>query len=136
MKSKGPVRNATAIAVASAIAMTSLPIGVAQAGLIPTDAMVHQGDAKKARTQVQQLLSRTDVIAQMRTLGVDPAEAARRVNALSDAEVTKLAGRLQEMPAGQGAVGALIGAALIVFIILLVTDIIGWTDVFPFVKKH
>ena len=36
------------------------------------------------------------------------------------------------MPAGEGAVGAIIGAALIVFLVLLFTDIIGETDVYNF----
>ena len=40
------------------------------------------------------------------------------------------------MPAGQGAIGVIIGAALIIFLVLLITDIVGITDVFPFVKKH
>ena len=46
------------------------------------------------------------------------------------------AGKLRELPAGGNAVGAFIGAALIVFLVLLLTDILGYTDVFPFVKKH
>jgi hypothetical protein len=40
-----------------------------------------------------------------------------------------------EMPAGGGAFGIIIGAALFVFIVLLITDMAGATDVFPFVKK-
>ena len=44
--------------------------------------------------------------------------------------------RLDQLPAGGGAVGAVVGAALLVFLILLLTDILGFTDVFPFVKKQ
>ena len=71
----------------------------------------------------------------MAALGVDPAEAARRVGGLSDAEVQRIAGELDRLPAGQGAVGAVIGAALLIFIVLLITDLLGLTDVFPFVRR-
>jgi len=38
-------------------------------------------------------------------------------------------------PAGQNAVGIIVGAIVLIFIILLVTDLLGLTDIFPFVKK-
>jgi hypothetical protein len=47
-----------------------------------------------------------------------------------------VAEQLERLPAGGSAVGVIIGAALIVFLVLLATDILGYTDVFPFVKKH
>jgi hypothetical protein len=68
-------------------------------------------------------------------LGVDPAEAAQRVAGLSDAEVQQIAGHLDQLPAGQSAVGAILGAALLIFLVLLITDLLGLTDVFPFVRK-
>jgi hypothetical protein len=43
---------------------------------------------------------------------------------------------IDNMPAGGSAVGIIVGAILIVFVILLITDLTGLTDVFPFVKKH
>jgi hypothetical protein len=71
---------------------------------------------------------------EMRSLGVDPAEAYRRTAALSDAEIAQIAGRMDAMPAGEGVIGPIIGAAVLVFIILLVTDLMCWTKVFPFTK--
>jgi hypothetical protein len=38
---------------------------------------------------------------------------------------------MDEMPAG----GSIVGAAVLIFLVLLVTDIVGWTDVYPFVNK-
>ena len=66
---------------------------------------------------------------------VDPAEAVQRVAGLSDAEVQRIAGHLDQLPAGQGAIGAVIGAAVLIFLILLVTDLLGLTDVYPFVRN-
>ena len=94
----------------------------ANAGLIATDA---------GRARVEQLLERAEVQARLQALGVDPAEVRARVAALSDDEVAALAGRIDSLPAG----GAdIIGAILIVFIVLLITDILGLTKVFPFTK--
>jgi len=68
-------------------------------------------------------------------LGVDRAEAVRRVAGLTDAEAQAAVDRFDRLPAAGDGVGVVIGAALIVFIILLITDILGFTNVFPFVKK-
>jgi hypothetical protein len=67
--------------------------------------------------------------------GLSVAEVEQRVNALSDAEINRIADRMNDLPAGGGFFGILIGAAVFVFIILLITDMAGATDVFPFVKK-
>ena len=62
--------------------------------------------------------------------GVDLAEVDARVAALSDEEARQMAEQLEQLPAGAGVVGAL----LVVFIVLLVTDILGLTNVFPFTR--
>jgi hypothetical protein len=48
----------------------------------------------------------------------------------------RLAQKLDQLPAGGDGLGVVIGAALVVFIVLLITDILGYTDVFTFVKKR
>jgi hypothetical protein len=49
--------------------------------------------------------------------------------------VREIAGRLDQLPAGQSAVGAVVGAILIIFLVLLITDLLGLTNVFPFVRR-
>ena len=80
-------------------------------------------------------LDRAEVREQIAALGVDPNEAAARVAALSDGQVREIAGQLDQLPAGQSAVGVVVGAILIIFLVLLVTDLLGLTNVFPFVKR-
>lgn len=58
-----------------------------------------------------------------------------KLAAMSDQEIIYLHEQLGELPAGQGAIGAIVGAALVVFIILLVTDLLGLTHVFGFVSR-
>ncbi len=67
--------------------------------------------------------------------GVNPEEAKIRVDSLTDQEIEKIAAGIDRLPAGGNGLGAIVGTALIVFLVLLVTDILGYTDIFPFVKK-
>ena len=78
---------------------------------------------------------REDVQRQLVLQGINPEEAASRVASLSNGEIQQIAGRLDELPAGEGGVGAVVGAILIIFLVLLITDLMALTDVFPFVKK-
>jgi hypothetical protein len=131
---KNDSKRAVAAAMALLMAMTSMPIGVAQAEMVTTDQVIEQVNPPEDRTRVMDFMLREDVQQQLTTLGVDPEEAARRVASLSDEEIQQIAGRLDELPAGEG-LGAIVGLILIIFLVLLVTDLMGLTDVFPFVKK-
>jgi len=102
----------------------------AQAGMLPTDSVV----ASPAKDRVVTFLNRSDVSAQLQSMGVNPADAKARVASLTDDEAAQLAAKIDNLPAGGDGVGALIGALLIVFIVLLITDILGVTKVFPFTK--
>jgi hypothetical protein len=83
------------------------------------------------RERIAQILDRTDMQAQLQAFGVSAAEVTARVAALTDEEAAELAARIGELPAG--GVGIL-GAVLIVFLVLLLTDILGFTKVFPFTR--
>lgn len=83
------------------------------------------GDAAQ-REQVRSFLSRADVQQQLVAQGVDPVRAAERANALTGAELQQLAGRIEELPAGAGA----IEIALLVVLILLVLELAGAIDIF------
>ena len=112
------------------------PIGTARAALITTGQAIEATAAQGDRDRVRAFLARDDVRTQMVALGVDPVEAVDRVAALSDAEVRQIAGHLDRLPAGQSAIAAVIGAALFIFLVLLITDLLGLTDVFPFVRHR
>ena len=112
----------------------SMPLGVAQAALVSTDKVVAMSEIEADRMRIVALIMRQDVQHQLQAEGVDPNEALARVATLSDIEIRQIAARIDSMPAGQGVAEALISALLIIFIVLLVTDIVGITDVFPFVK--
>ena len=114
------------------IADLILPVAPAHAALVPTDEVLTT-QTNEQREHIQAFLNRQDVQAQLQRYGISPDEAKARVNALTDDEASSLAGKLDSLPAG-GVIGEIIGAALIVFIVLLITDILGFTKVFSFTK--
>ena len=122
--------------MAAVMMLSSLPIVPAQAALVTTDRVVEAEALADDRTRVMAFMAREDVRAQLEALGIDPAEAARRAESLTEDEIRQIAGRLDEMPAGQDAVGILAVTILVIFLVLLITDLMGVTDVFPFIKKQ
>ena len=81
------------------ISMAALSFST-QAGMIGTAAAVDAAVAHANRDKVLDFVSRADVRKQMQALGLDPATAAERVNALTDEEVQRLAGKIDSLPAG------------------------------------
>ena len=130
------LRRSVALVLAVVMLATSMPLGAARAAVVTTDQVLAERDGATDRERVLTFLGRADVREQIVALGVDPAEAAARVAALSDAQVREIAGQLDQLPAGQSAIAAVIGAILIIFLVLLVTDLLGLTDVFPFVNHR
>lgn len=118
------------------VSLWVVPYQPVWAAMIGTEDILQKRNEQPARELVQHFLDREDVRQALSAQGIDPLEAKSRVESLSDAEVANLADRIESLPAGGDALGAIIGAGLLVFIILLVTDILGFTDVFPFVKKR
>ena len=115
--------HVTAAAVTVVMTITSLPANVAQAGMISTRTIIESRQASEGQStataqRLHALLARDDVRAQMMALGVDPAEATTRVDALTDEELVLLAGRLEDLPAGEGAMTTFVLVAFIVAFVI------------------
>lgn len=128
-------RRLIALPIAALMLALTMPMGIAQAALVTTEQAVDRAAIDSARTKVAAVMAREDVRNELRSMGIDPQEAAARVDGLSDAEVQRVAARIDEMPAGQDAVGTIVGALLLIFLVLVITDLLGYTDIFPFIKK-
>ena len=118
------------------ILLISIPHKSALAVMVGTETVLDVTRGQEARDYLNQILAREDVQTALIAEGIDPVEAKARVDSLSDAEVVSLADQIEQVPAGASALGIILGTALIVFLVLLITDILGFTDIFPFVKKH
>ena len=87
--------------------------------------------AQPGRALLEQTLSRADVVAALQARGVSVEAARDRVAALTDAEAAHVAAQIDQAPAG----GDALGVILTIFIVLLVTDILGFTKIFPFTRS-
>lgn len=119
--------KAIAIVLIASMGLSSLPV---QAIPITTEEATTTAAAMAERDRLAGLLARTDVQQGLAAYGVSSEEARARVAALSDDEVGQLSQRLDKVPAG----GDIIGVIVFLFLVLLVTDILGFTKIFPFTR--
>lgn len=121
----------------SALLATSIlftgSIQAVQAAMISTEQVAESAISSKGdqdRAKIVSMLSRDEVQTELVARGIDPTEAKSRVAALTDDEASSLASQLDKAPAG-----GIIGAILLVFFVLLITDILGFTKVYPFTRS-
>ncbi len=123
------LKRLTASLLIASTALMGLP---AHAGMVGTDEVLSSSQAADGREKVQDFLQRDDVRAALQARGVDPQAARDRVKALSDAEVAQLAEQIDRAPAAGTDV---LGFMLVIFVVLLITDVLGLTKVFPFTRN-
>ncbi len=136
MKSVCRVAKPVSLILAIYVLMLSGPHQAALAAMVGTETVWNAARVQNARELVRSLMAREDIQAALVNQGIDPLEAQARSEALSDVEVVRLAERMESLPAGGSALGIIVGAILIVFLVLLITDILGYTNVFPFTRSH
>jgi hypothetical protein len=111
------------------------PYQSAMAAMIGTEVAIDAGQAQNAREYLNGFLAREDVRNALISQGIDPQEAKNRIASLTDEEARRVADQLEQLPAGGDFLVTLLVIVFLVFVILLLTDIAGYTDIFPFVKK-
>lgn len=99
-----------------AIAMVMLPFQTGQASMIGTDQVNSAAAVQLDRNVVLNYLSRSQTINQFQALGLDAQAARDRVAAMTDDEVSTLAGKIHAAPAGADG-GGLALLVLVVFFI-------------------
>lgn len=125
------VKRLLSVALCLGILNASL-ITPAQARLITTEEFARMASRQEGETghdRLSQALQRDDVQAALKQQGVGDAAAQARIAALSDEEAGRLADQIQSAPAG-----GIIGEIVFVFFVLLITDILGFTKVYPFTR--
>ena len=115
--------------------MISGPYQSAYAVIIGTETVLDSARGQEARATLKQLLAREAVQNALVARWIDSGEAEARIDSLSDAEAIHAADKFDQLPAASGFFETLLIVAFLVFLILLITDISGYTDIFPFVKS-
>lgn len=108
------------------VLLLNLSFGTATAGMIGNQVILAQDTQRQA---VMQQLQRSEVREQLLSMGVQPEAVERRIQQLSDAEVAQLNRQIANAPAGSGVVELVV----LLFLVFVVTDVIGATDIFPFI---
>jgi len=113
------------IALIGFMGFVTLPV---QAAMFTTPDVLQSQQSEYDRQQLAELLDREDVQKQLLAYGVAPEQVQERVNNMTDAEVAQLNDQIADMPAG-----GILGAILLIFVVFVITDVIGATDIFSFI---
>jgi hypothetical protein len=122
-------RRIVAAALIVSIASLALP-QPGYAGMLATGTAIAASD----RDRITNVVNRAEFRAQLEAYGVNVKDVNARLAALTDEEIAQLARQVDSLPAGGDAAGAILGLAILVFVILVITDLLGVTHVFPFIK--
>ncbi len=104
----------------------TLPV---QAAMISTPDVIQSQQSAYDREQLSSMLERGDVQEELLSMGVAPETVQERVNSMTDFEIAQLNEQINDMPAG-----GILGAVVLIFVVFVITDAIGATDIFPFVR--
>ncbi len=104
-------------------------VSQAQAAIISNAQLVDQVQLANNKEALLQTINRVDLQEQLLVMGVTTADIESRINQMTQQEIAQLNQQINELPAG----GDVLGIILILFIVFVITDVIGATDIFPFI---
>lgn len=102
----------------------------AQAAMISTPDVIQSQQSQYDREQLFSMLDRDDIQEKLVSMGVAPELVQERINSMTDFEIAQLNQQINDMPAGSGVVGIIV----LLFVVFVITDAIGATDIFSFVR--
>ncbi len=117
------------LALILSISLISLTFGQAQAGIITNNQVIHQAQQAIDKDALLQSINQAGVQKQLANMGVATADIESRINQMTQEEIAQINQQINELPAG----GDVLGIIVLIFIIFVITDVIGATDIFPFI---
>ena len=107
-----------------------MPMAPLQAAIIGNETLINQAPSALTRDNMQELLGQESARQQMQAWGISPELITARINRLTDAELARINQEADTLKAGGTNV---LGVLLIIFIVFVITDVIGATNIFPFI---
>ncbi|WP_166426008.1 PA2779 family protein [Paraglaciecola sp. 20A4] len=107
----------------------SIGLGTASAGVYTSNDVLNQAQYQFSKQQVLGMVDSQDVLAQLEKLGVSPVDAKNRINSMTQGELNSLNEQMNNMPAG-----GIVGAIVTVLAVVALLDLLGVTDVYPFIR--
>lgn len=117
------------ISVVLSVALISMSFNSALAAMITNGQVITQVQQNHETAALLATINRADVKQQLLSLGVSTEDVESRIKLMTHEEVAQLNQQINELPAG----GDVLGVLLIIFIVFVITDVIGATDIFPFI---
>jgi len=109
--------------------LAAMPLLPARAAMVDNERIIGEQQSTLDRAAILDVLDRGDTLRQLQLWGVDPQQARERVNGLTQDELAAINRQLDDLKAG----GDILGILLVIFIVFVITDAVGATDIFPFV---
>jgi len=116
------------------ILLLAVPYQPVFAAMIGKETVIEMARAQKARDCIDRMMTREDVQTVFASYGINPIEAKARLDTLSNAEIMRLFDQIEQLPAGGSDLGVAFIAVGVIFIVLFITDLLGYTDVFSFTR--
>lgn len=123
------LKRMLAMTLSISLLFSGVLVGTASAAVVDTDTVIEAQQQQYDREQLKALLDDEQVQKKLTALGVDKAEVEQRIDAMTPAELAQLNDHMDSMPAG----GSVLGVLLVIFLVFVITDVIGATDIFPFI---
>ena len=118
------------LALILSILLIIMPMAPLQAAIIGNETIINQAPSALTRDHMQELLGQESARQQMQAWGISPELITARINRLTDAELARINQEADTLKAGGTNV---LGVLLIIFIVFVITDVIGATNIFPFI---
>ena len=109
--------------------LINFPVHSVFAVMVETEALRINQNTQNVRENVRAYLDRKEIRSLLSAGGIDPAEAKNRVDSLSNTEVLQIADKIDQLPAGGSFGGTLVYLAIIALLVLLITELLGYTDI-------
>lgn len=116
------------------ILLLAIPYQSVFAAMIGTETAIDMARGQEARDYLNRMMIREDVQTAFTSYGINPLEAKARLDTLSDAEIMRIYNQIEQLPAGGSDLGTALIAVGVIFIVLFITDLLGYTDVFSFTR--
>jgi flagellar motor component MotA len=111
-------------------ALISLALsGTSHAGVFTSEQVIQFQQFDYNKQQVLNMIDDATVQHKLIALGVNADDALKRLDAMTPQEVTELNRQLNEAPAG-----GIVGTVVTVLVVVAVLDLMGITDVYPFIR--
>ena len=116
------------MAILVSVSLVSSYTAQTWAGVVSTEQVLQQEAAIDTAPLVS-ALDREDVRQHLIAMGVDPEQAKLRIAALDDEQIGAIQANMDALPTG----GGVLEVVLAVLVVLVILDLVGVTNIFPFI---